>query len=415
MKHSLFFLIFICGINGLNEISIGGLTLAYVITIVSIVIQIYFITTKLALAKLTLRKPTPFDLSPLLIFFVYLYGLALGLIYENQPGYIIRNFAALSLLPFVYYTCIYFFSAQYIFIFAISVGLLNLLVTISAYFLQKIGLDISLFPYSSIYGTIGGATDYDAPRFWYSMQTMMYSLWSALLFKILIRHSKRATGFQTVYDDYQLGHIATLVIWALLSVAAFILPLTKGGFLAAIAISITVFFFSPRKAEKNWILISFSLLTVIFTSPLWFSNVWPSVSGIFSSAGDSNSIRYEQFHYLIEDLDFFGRGLGATIPGYARSEDQPYGFELTYVNLIHKFGFFGVLLGIFYFYIFFEFARNLRKRHTAIISAYGLGMIAFIFPSIGNPMLLSLQNVIALAMCIRLLSIIFAINRKDAV
>ncbi|MES2558823.1 MAG: hypothetical protein V4590_03730 [Bacteroidota bacterium] len=116
---------------------------------------------------------------------------------------------------------------------------------------------------------------------------------------------------------------------------------------------------------------------------------------IFDKNDVANLDRYEQLGYLLNDLKFFGNGLGAEIMNFTRSDDKPYGFELVYFNIIHKFGVFALLIIFSYFYTIYKCAKMffnplIDKR----IAAAALGCMGYLFPSFGNPLLFSPQSVI---------------------
>lgn len=90
---------------------------------------------------------------------------------------------------------------------------------------------------------------------------------------------------------------------------------------------------------------------------------------------------------MLDDLSFWGKGLGATISGIVRSQDAPYGFELTYINLIHKFGVFSLFLFGGWAYMFFRSICILWKSKN-IESVIVFSSLGYMFPSIGNPLLM---------------------------
>lgn len=74
----------------------------------------------------------------------------------------------------------------------------------------------------------------------------------------------------------------------------------------------------------------------------------------------SDSIRVAQAGYLLDESSLLGQGLGSPLlSGYTR-RTQTYGFELSYINLIHKFGFL-IAIAMIGFLCFLIFSR-LPKR-----------------------------------------------------
>ena len=89
----------------------------------------------------------------------------------------------------------------------------------------------------------------------------------------------------------------------------------------------------------------------------------------FSSEESSNNIRTEQASFLIREFSLFGSGLGSSLEsGYSR-DSTGYGFELTYLNIIHKLGVFSMALFLYYLStIILIVYRILHRKY--LISSY---------------------------------------------
>ena len=83
------------------------------------------------------------------------------------------------------------------------------------------------------------------------------------------------------------------------------------------------------------------------------------------------NIRTERASFLIREFSPFGNGLGSSLEsGYAR-DNTGYGFELTYLNIIHKLGVFSMALFLYYLStIILIVYRILHRKH--LISSYFL-------------------------------------------
>ena len=113
--------------------------------------------------------------------------------------------------------------------------------------------------------------------------------------------------------------------------------------------------------------------------------------GMLDAGGLGNAVRFEQFDKLIEDITWMGRGFGAPLSsGYARSAQFPYGFELSFVNIVHKLGVLSLLY--FAFLVYSGFAVWLSKAANAERYAC-LALLAYLFPSIGNPIVFAVECV----------------------
>lgn len=72
---------------------------------------------------------------------------------------------------------------------------------------------------------------------------------------------------------------------------------------------------------------------------------WSNIVAFFAGTGQSE--RVEQVAQLIDgwlESPLFGHGLGAIVPGYWRSDDRPWNFEMQYHMLLFQFGLFGCAL-----------------------------------------------------------------------
>ncbi|MNP29767.1 hypothetical protein D3C76_1228050 [compost metagenome] len=139
---------------------------------------------------------------------------------------------------------------------------------------------------------------------------------------------------------------------------------------------------------KNLLVLTF-LVLIVGVLLLLFTDVYNVILFSFSSGEGSNSIRNEQFGYLVSEWSFSGAGLGSSlVSGYQRDETG-YGFELTYINLINKLGLLSIPLFLSYastVFFGFKFFFFDGKRVTG---AWVLGLMAFLIPGAGNPLLLA--------------------------
>jgi hypothetical protein len=139
-------------------------------------------------------------------------------------------------------------------------------------------------------------------------------------------------------------------------------------------------------------------------------NADPSVGGwlarsVVGTEELSGSLRYEQapeLHAAIERHPILGSGLGATPPsGYVRSEDSPWSFELSYLQLLFQLGIVGFVLVLAPALL--AFVRCLRalpglhgeRRTRAEVAVAGL--LGLLFASGSNPYLMTSVGTLALA------------------
>jgi hypothetical protein len=100
------------------------------------------------------------------------------------------------------------------------------------------------------------------------------------------------------------------------------------------------------------------LIVAVFATPAIIAhpivvNTWGALvslfSGVSSDASTSQTERNEQADQLLRawsQSPIWGHGLGAVIPGYSRSDSQPWQFELQYHVLLMQTGVIGALLAL---------------------------------------------------------------------
>jgi hypothetical protein len=162
------------------------------------------------------------------------------------------------------------------------------------------------------------------------------------------------------------GFILAFILLMLIIVAAWIKRNTIN--LISIAVSFFAFFMSSASPNEGFI----DLLIVSFTT---------SESG--------NSIRAEQAIALMNELSFFGSGLGSNLVSGYRRDETGYGFELTYLNLIHKLGVFCIPLFLLYLYTVIASIAFVWRRPHSVASYTCLGGCGYMVVGIGNPLLLA--------------------------
>jgi hypothetical protein len=187
------------------------------------------------------------------------------------------------------------------------------------------------------------------------------------------------------------GLKSAMTIWFFSLFLVVVPAFSKGFILAALFIFLYIIvasFFRALitvKVSKRLavIFIFLPLLTIVVLTPYYDLLVFS-----FSYQEASNSIRQEQAAFIIKELTFFGAGLGSGLDsGYVRAS-VPYAFELTYLSIIHKLGFFALPLFLAYFWVFYKSMINLVKRRNDVVSATALGLMGYAIVGIGNPILL---------------------------
>jgi hypothetical protein len=194
-----------------------------------------------------------------------------------------------------------------------------------------------------------------------------------------------------VYRRYNnFSHYYMLAALCLISVAALLLSFSK---------VVLVFLF----ALILYVLIRYFFLWFIWLSVylafFYFSEINDYLEILISGynfKSEGNTLRFEQASHLINGLSLFGSGLGVPLESFSR-RTQGYGFELSYLNIMHKYGIFSLL----YFFLFFTpiiivakryLFNTIRKYDQAYLHVSPLILASFMNPFISHPIIILLVS-----------------------
>ena len=159
----------------------------------------------------------------------------------------------------------------------------------------------------------------------------------------------------------------------------------------------------PKKHLKfGLILFSFllfiSFLFVILAKNIDFDNIIKLLDFKSQVDGTKNDPRIDQIKYIFEygNFSFFGRGLGASFEGtnLIRSYEAPYGIEVSYINLLDKFGFFTILFIPYLINLIKQYSYCFLNVKNSSIIIYRISFLlsnTYLILAIGNPIIFSLQ------------------------
>lgn len=143
---------------------------------------------------------------------------------------------------------------------------------------------------------------------------------------------------------------------------------------------------AARFGERLYLWLGFlALVGILGYVENYHSVIWR----VFSGDESGNAIRYTQSEFIIEELTWSGRGLGAPLmSGYERDE-LGYGFEVTYLNVLHKLGIVGCFVLFGYIYTLYRILMLLFNQRNLMNASVSLGAMSYLWPSMGNPLLFS--------------------------
>lgn len=329
------------------------------------------------------------DFIPLIFICVWIYGVFVGLLRDIPNKYVFRNFAGM----FVY-------SIYYIFV---QQKLSFEIIKKVCLFTSFLGIPIIFYyVYSNLSSGVLANFIIGERMIFCGLQLIIFIPFCIALGQFFFPINTRDTKvFKSKFIILLVGVVTFFT--------SVIMSFSKGMILSSIAIVSIIIITKALKSlnVKTVLYIGFFLL--IISGILYYLDIFKLLGELFSGQEVSNATRNEQFNYIISDLTLWGRGLGAGLSNsnYIRANDAPYAFELTYLNLIHKFGVISVPLFFSYIYTFLLIIRVLGKSQKKnFASLLCLGLMVYVFPSIGNPFLFS-------PLCVTLHCLTLIILRKE--
>ncbi len=192
---------------------------------------------------------------------------------------------------------------------------------------------------------------------------------------------------------------------------AMILTLSKGIMLSVLVLAALIFalsFINKSYTDHRNFAPRFFFLSItglLLVSAMFSTRYGELISKSFSFDGSGNALRYEQAEFLLDNMRWLGWGLGAAVGsgGYAR-DALGYGFELSFLNVIHKFGVLSLVVFFTYIHAFAGIVRHFARGREYFVGCVALGGLLFLIPAIGNPTLFSPVSVILHCSVIYLIS-----------
>ena len=332
---------------------------------------------------------------PLFVFLSWCYGVLVGLSSGVNVSYVFSNFAGLAL-----------YILFYLFYYAVEVDVSKKALFFSAICSCAFGVYSVFVAFASVGG--GGEADQVGLSGFRTLYSVTFLYVVPFLFVCLLRlflQDKESVGLSS--------DLKTCICLLLFGFTLVVPAMSKGFILIFILMFVLVFMKGYALALRS-LVIGKNLLVMTFLVALagvlllLFTDFFNVLLFSFSSGEGSNSIRSEQFDYLVSEWSFSGAGLGSSLmSGYQRDETG-YGFELTYINLVNKLGFFSFPLFASYCVTLFFGFKFFFFEDKRVSGAWILGLMAFLIPGAGNPLLLApvfvFMHFIAMTLVIRELS-----------
>jgi len=334
------------------------------------------------IAKNRILAKTNISLIASLFLLVWLYGFLLGL-FNNKIDYVIANFAGMVLYLLYFVFSSFKFSKNDIIKILILTSIINVLGSIIYWIYQFINLD-NIQNYAMTTGQV---------RLYYFLNMSTYYILLIYTFSLIIMPIKyKIEYYKNVFNIFNQKIYS--ILFFLLALIAILLSASKGfvlGFIILMTLSFLMLnkiYIFKRITNKKIIYVFVFLL--ISLPILFMLNYEKLFTMIFSSEDLGNQVRFAQFYVLYNDLTFFGKGLGAEVSN--NFDGNTYGFELSFVNIFHKFGIMGILLIIGYLMTFYYIFKRFKKNKLSSLIA--LSCMGYLLPSIGNPILFAPTNVV---------------------
>lgn len=313
----------------------------------------------------------------LLMVMVWIYGFAVGIINGNDISMIIRNFAGMSVYLLVFpllNSGISIGKYQKMIIIASNYALLITVFTyvMLTFFDLKLLFDIPVVNAFVGGGGIGGFVQYFCRE---------------------LIHVSFAYNFYILLTGNGKLFIKSGIMLIIAAYATIVVNDSGGDALAMGVLGILIVLSQAERLKTR--VVFFGIMAILALMGLYFYTGTGLLEKLFSPEDIGNARRIEEITYFRDEMTFFGHGLGKEL-GFAGSEKFNYGTEMIYLNLFHKFGCFALIIlgcyGSTCIRAFSYLKNNNEKDPQKVIP---LSLMAYLIPSLANPMLFSVLSVVS--------------------
>lgn len=313
--------------------------------------------------RIKIKKPKSVDFIIVGFLLLHIYGIMLGLYLGNSFQYIVNNFAGIFLY-LIYFVFIALRLNFNILLKNIHVGIYIYITLILLRFIFNIDFLDNFLAINS--GKASSGQD--------RLFIPMIALFGIFIGTAFFHLEKRSFG----------KFFTNLLI----PIFMFIIVAASKGFALILIFYLIVYLFLNLGKNSGIKIISVTIfISYLLYHLLVFLNYDNVILNIFVSDDISNVIRYSQFNIVLNNLNLFGHGLGATFPNYVRDESAPYSIEMVYLNIFHKYGVFGFIYIIGLVSTFLKLIKEYNKKIERKIVLQLFGLMCYTIASLGNPML----------------------------
>lgn len=330
--------------------------------------------------------------SWIFILLSWIYGVVLGLLLHDNVGYVFRNFFGLTLYITVPLLLLIRPSPKSVVTLIFFAGIFQMLSGI--FYSHEFLLSPASFIITSSLS--------DIRTFYNTAYVGIFPIYSVCL----AYHFSGMRSFGPEFSPWVQKLIKSKLFF-LIATYALLIPAASKGFLlaAGLLLFFAIFLFLVKLVQDGKARIyslTLSLFLIVVMAMLSFK-YYELLAFTYSSDEIANAPRSEQYEYLANEISFFGAGLGAPLQsGYSRDETG-YGFELTYVNLIHKIGIMSLFLFASYLITLFLGLQKAFSKSNSFLGFMCIGLMGYLIVGAGNPVLLSPTGVILHSLSIYLL------------
>ena len=355
----------------------GNTNIHYVVT--SLLFLIYFIISLIKGIKHPLfSSKYPYDFFPLIWLLLWLYAAIIGVVNRAPLYNTIFNFPGM-LLILLYYL---FRNID------IDQKRIYIIINVSS-FVTGIFLVMNLENLYQVFPSIF----LQEIRYLYSA-TLILNILSINFILLPSRELRRLNISFKLFSIFSFFQLFSLIV--------LLLSISKGYYLSLL---ISFLLIAIKRVKWNFTSIFVFLIVGIASSYFIYTS---NLLNLFDLDLVQNELRSEQAFYLKRSFTWFGNGMGTLIDGYDRGH-LGFAFELSYYNVLHKFGYIagGILFSTYIINIIFTL-RRLFSKDLKFESILSVSILSYLITSAGNPLLFLSLNVI--------LHVVFLlVNRRDHV